>query len=362
MNYKPSRNIIIKYLMTFVVTAIVGIMITASVIKCVKKGSADKILVESALGTFEKRNFWSWAGFAVLAGVMIAAGSAINTSWAPIICATIGPGCWALAIGMTIWTAMWAVASGVQYYRQNDKRTDEYITMSGVAGIHNLAVVQDPHRFDLVYTQKFLDAGFKPIEHATGIDNLKSLFNSHDLGLPLLYQHEYANNRYQQNMTVVHWGSSLGTHVAFHLPHIDHETVLNDIISQSNTGYTGTEFYDNARIRKRTNRYEVDWVSYTVDNENTDLETDIRDHSEGDYNEYLDQMASVFFSDQGNGVRLADAWKWCGTVMDHTSDNYDQFGTNDATHGEFYTNQYGGVDNYCNDPKGGAQCESVGCQ
>ncbi|CCF55448.1 hypothetical protein KAFR_0A00100 [Kazachstania africana CBS 2517] len=193
-------------------------------------------------------------------------------------------------------------------------------------------------------------------------DDVVSMFTTAGLGVPViavrnvteLERRDVGNSTY-----TIHWATELGKHSATHLEHYDPIDMANDIISQYKTGYNGTSKYfkaNNYTLEKRTDRYTVDWVSYNVDNENASLET-VAWESTRDPGDWEEDIANALFTND-----LDTTWKWCITVMASGSDSYDSFGTEDATHGEAYTNQYGGIDSYCNDNKGGAQCSTDGCQ
>ncbi|KAI5949255.1 hypothetical protein KGF57_004854 [Candida theae] len=71
-----------------------------------------------------------------------------------------------------------------------------------------------------------------------------------------------------------------------------------------------------------------------------------------------DQEVPNFFHNNGG-------CKYCATATVNPirgkNGGYDDIGRENAVHGQFYFNTYGGVDGYCNDNKDGAQCSQSGC-
>ncbi|CCE62166.1 hypothetical protein TPHA_0B04940 [Tetrapisispora phaffii CBS 4417] len=198
-------------------------------------------------------------------------------------------------------------------------------------------------------------------------DTIVDMFTGAGLGVPVITVANSTDNmkRGSDNnlQRTLHWRTSLGTHTAMHLNHYDVLEMSNDIVNQHKSGYngvsSGTGYFDRSMGRQiipRTERYSVDWVSYNVDNENVSLERNawLTTRDPGVWDE---EVANALYTND-----LDSTWKWCITIMNSDNSDYNSFGEVDATHGEAYTNQYGGVDNYCNDNKGGAQCTTDGCQ
>lgn len=218
---------------------------------------------------------------------------------------------------------------------------------------------QNTSELSLYPNMNVLNANFTLWDEAAEYRAIMDKFTDAGLGLPVVTNStsKRFSNAPNNRVLHLHWKTGLGRHTAIHMPHISIHDMVDDIIDQFASGYSGTyQYMRNTALKKRTERYQVDWVSYNVDNENADLERGAW-NKEPQTNDWENQLPSLFFGGRG----LDNAWKWCGTVMDSDDSNYDSFGNVDATHGEIYTNQYGDIDDYCNDNKGGARCADEGC-
>lgn len=318
-----------------------------------------------------KRNRWTLARVSATTGVLVASASLIWASWAPILCAVpAAPTCWSAAIGATVVAAVSSIVTVAAQFTDNvEKRDLNYIENTTAHSIFQ--------RYGDMYSLTNTTQHVYPVGNKTAVgnyyepdetyDSIVQIFTDVGLGVPLLTTNpssSFAGNmlkkRSSNNETLaVHWQTPLGFHTAVHLSHYDPVSMAYDIANQYKSGYNGTGIYgknSSQLLSKRTNRYAVDWVSYNVDNENKDLEWDAWE-STLDPGDWEEDIANALFTNF-----LENTWKWCITVMASGSTDYNSFGSADATHGEAYTNQYGGIDNYCNDNKGGAQCSTDGCQ
>ncbi|CAB4254768.1 some similarities with Saccharomyces cerevisiae YGL262W Putative protein of unknown function [Maudiozyma barnettii] len=316
--------------------------------------------------TLTKRNRWTFSRIGGLAGLVIAAAATIGAAWAPILCATpAAPACFALASGVTAATAVSTVVAGSAAFTDKIKRdlgfVDGSVASAIVARYQSQYMLENTtqHTYPVVDSAYQLNQLYKP---DSVYDQVVDIFASAGLGVPLLTTNVVSGlrKRSKANATIaVHWFTSLGFHTASHLPHYDVVSMAQDIAEQYKSGYNGTDQYQRLGtnlVSKRQQRYEVDWVSYNVDNENSNLEKEVWDLSEDPGDWEVDIANTLYTND------LQNTWKWCLTVMASGNSDYNSFGEADATHGEAYTNQYGGIDNYCNDNKGGAQCETDRCQ
>lgn len=336
----------------------------------VLQASRNRQAVESGVGLV-KRNRWTLSRVATTAGILLAAAAATQQAWAPILCVTPAAfACWAMAVGVAVVAAVSSIAVGAAQFTDTPQKRD-------LTSMHNQLAYQVFDRYSSQYSLSNTTNHTYPALNVAGssftlyppdevYDSIVDQFVSAGLGVPLLLKSNSTAKRafaLDDNSTdgseAVHlqWMTDLGFHTASHLPHYNVTNMASDIVEQFTSGYTGTGLYgDNQYLQRRMNRYKVDWVSYNVDNENADLERKAWETTE-DPGNWEEDVANALYSND-----LQDTWKWCITVMASGDSSYDSFGNSDATHGEAYTSQYGGIDNYCNDNKGGAQCSTDGCQ
>lgn len=306
-----------------------------------------------------KRNHWFWAATAAIGGILVAAAANIQSAWVPILCAVpTNPACWYLGMGTTIATVVGTIAGGAGAIG----------AAVAVAGANNRRGDFGDHGFSRYHALGELDNSMASTLESLGIGNIKPVYLnsfssttkradsfgiknmwSMNLDIDLIHKRDLNNT----TQTGLYWESDFGIHLGVHLKGAS----VNEFVELVLSTEPGIPLnVKNSRFVKR-NQFEVDWVSYNYDNANRDLCRDIAGDRGLEYD--LAEDAPGFFSS-------ADTWKYCGaaTKNDHVgqAQGYDQLGSENAVHGEWYFNTYGGIDGYCNDNKDGAQCATDGCQ
>lgn len=302
-----------------------------------------------------KRNRWFWAATAALGGILVAAASNINSAWVPILCAVpTSPACWYLAMGTTITTVVGTIAAGAGAFgsaRANSKRD-----------------IQELHGFSKFHKHGHLDGAMSSVLEQFGIGSVAPVYLNSSTQLSRRSNQHGIRNMWSMSLDIdsiqrrdlngttqtgLYWESNFGAHLGVHLKGASVRELVDIVLSAEPGIPLGVK---NSRFVKR-NGFEVDWVSYNYDNANRDLCQDIAGDRGLEYD--LAEDATGFFSS-------ADTWKYCGaaTKNDHVgqAQGYEDLGSENAVHGEWYFNTYGGIDGYCNDNKDGAQCPTVGCQ
>lgn len=310
-----------------------------------------------------KRNRWFWAATAALGGVLIAAASNIQAAWTPILCAVpTNPACWYLGLGTTIATAVGLIAVGAASVGSTRADTRD---LSNIIGFHSFETNHSTG-LDSSYSRYLENLG---ISHVTPVhinsDNKQLLKRSELYGIKNMWSMTLDLNQIHKRdlgiekasstaQTGLYWESDYGVHFGVHLSETIVENFVN-VVFDSNPGVP-SGVGNNSRLSKRQG-FKVDWVSFNYDNANRDLCEDIAQDRGLEY--ALAESGSDFF-------KTAATYKYCGaaTKNDHVGigQNYNDLGSENAVHGEWYFNTYGGIDGYCNDNKDGAQCSVIGCQ
>ncbi|KAK9369616.1 hypothetical protein V1509DRAFT_652353 [Lipomyces kononenkoae] len=145
------------------------------------------------------------------------------------------------------------------------------------------------------------------------------------------------------DLNFVLFGSNFGNHIAVSYKHSHVE--LATLIGSSNPGIMPA-----LEKVKRSETFEVDWLSYNYDNVNDDLCRYWYNAEGGSYDTYLEIELGNFIQNNGD-------WKYCvapnvlrqGEAADYNDIPGTGYGTGNAMHGEVYFNTYGGIDGYCYD-------------
>lgn len=159
------------------------------------------------------------------------------------------------------------------------------------------------------------------------------------------------------NCTYVSFSSPLGNHVGIsNVLQVD--GLIDEIVNAAPRIPNGISNINGTGLGKRSEEFEVDWLSMNYDQSYGDLAQNwIND--EGGTNNF-DSLSEIelqnFLSDNRD-------WKYCfgaedfkfGEPLTYDDTPGDGGGTGSAFKSEIYFNTYGGVDGYCNDEHVGAQ-------
>ncbi|CCD26578.1 DUF5341 domain-containing protein NDAI_0H04050 [Naumovozyma dairenensis CBS 421] len=292
------------------------------------------------------RGHWNWIANAAVSGFLISAAGLMG-GWAINVCvAPANPACWVTAGTTLVLGAIGAVFAtaagrpGNGWTSANTKRDVSSVEYQGFIYTKISHENQSTIATALERSNYTLDAIWVVTPNTTNHLLLKRDGSDGDA------------------MHVLQWSTPMGNHVGIHLDG-DLQTMVNDIVADSAPGslestlrYTKT--YNHT---KRYNNFDAKWVSYGWDNGNSDLAKIAMEDRPLEEEEYDKNLYTEF-----NNM---PAWKYCWAVTDNPhpgqGEGYDDIGKENVMHGELYFNTFGGIDNYCNDSKDGAQCPDDAC-
>ncbi|KAI5952342.1 hypothetical protein KGF54_003208 [Candida jiufengensis] len=305
----------------------------------------------------ERRNFWAWFTAAAIGGFLVAAAGMAGAWWVNACGTTAAlatPTCWYAAAGIAVvaglGTALTAAAgANLGNAKRDDDTLELEIARHGYLGKYHI----DEH-YNTTAHQKILSI----LSESHGFSNVRTFtIGTEDVDL-----NERDGDETEILPNVISWESSYGNHSAAYTNKLIDVIEMAQQIQKSQPIPAGLDNIDhlmgNKTMQKRQNYFDVDYVTWNWDNGNQDLERTLtQDRGMEEMWEY-DQEVPDYFHNNGG-------WKFCGTATVNPNpgqnEGYDQLGQDNALHGEFYFNTYGGVDGYCNDNKDGAQCSDGGC-
>lgn len=198
---------------------------------------------------------------------------------------------------------MAAVSGTAGEYSAFTNSTQKRLLIS--VGVHlfaRLAEVLDMYEHNtselsLYPNMSILNGNFTLWDEAAGYRAILDEFTDAGMGLPVVANStsKRFSNAPNNRVLHLHLKTGLGRNTSVHMPRINNHDMADDITDQFASGYSGTyQYMRNTALKKRTERYQVDWVSYNVDNENADLECDAwnKDQQTSDWE---DQLPSLFF-------------------------------------------------------------------
>ncbi|CCF57653.1 hypothetical protein KAFR_0C06580 [Kazachstania africana CBS 2517] len=141
----------------------------------------------------------------------------------------------------------------------------------------------------------------------------------------------------------LHFTSQFGNHVASSIVYTAEE--LSQLIVTAVPGQLV-----NSNFTKRTDTFEVSWLSYNFDNSNKGLAYDWYEAEGGSFDSVLEEELT-------SAITKNPDWKYCfspamvkaGEALDFDDIPGDGDGTGNVAKGEIYFNTYGGIDSFCND-------------